>query len=225
MTDALVGLVQGDALQQVFGLKSKSLDEKTVAATTREALDLKVAGELADGWHVLRENKMSTRLGLDKPADRQLEDDVWCLLYRMGFKELNEGRQILVQTSPTAPARQLDVFARDDETAIVVECTHSRDMGSKSVKALIDKICAIREEVINAVHKQFGKNPKLKVKFASELYPSSCSRRVARLVRELDTRVSDRALEIARAIRSRPSELGTLRASPRKGRGGPDWSR
>jgi len=41
-----------------------------------------------------------------------------------------------------------------------------QEVGPKSVKALIDKICGFREDVINAVHKQFGKDPKLKVKFA-----------------------------------------------------------
>ncbi|MEE8629720.1 MULTISPECIES: DGQHR domain-containing protein [Methylobacterium] len=166
MPDVLVGLVDGEELQKVYNSKSKPYDEKTIGASSLEALELKVAGEKADGWEVLRENARSVRLYKNKSIDRQLEDDIWCMLYRMGFKTLNEGRQFLIQTGPSAPARQLDVFAKDDETAIIVECTHSKEAGSKSVKALIDKICGFRQDVINAVHKQFGKDPKLKVKFA-----------------------------------------------------------
>ena len=114
----------------------------------------------------LKRNKRSIRVCRDKPIDRQLEDDVWSLLYRMGFEELNADRNFTIQLSEKAPPRQLDVFAKDRETAFIVECTHSRDNGAKSVKALIDKIGAIREEVVKAVHSHYGRDLKLKIKFA-----------------------------------------------------------
>ena len=147
-------------------LRAKSLDEKTISGGSAESLELKVAGEEADGWRILKHNKHSVRLGRDKPVDRQLEDDVWSLLYRMGFSELNADRNFCVQLNDKAPARQLDVFAKDDETVFIVECTHSRETGTKSVKALLDKIAAIREDVVKAVHSHYGRDPKLKVKFA-----------------------------------------------------------
>jgi DNA sulfur modification protein DndB len=166
MAESLIGLAGGDELQAIYNEKSKEHDEKTITAGTKEALSLKVAGEQADGWFVLKENIRSTRVAKVKSEDRKLEDDVWCLLYRMGFKELNRGRQFLAQVGNSAPPRQLDVFAKDDETAIIVECTHSKENGSKSVKSLIDKVCAVRDEVINAIHRHYGKAPRLKVKFA-----------------------------------------------------------
>jgi len=82
----------------------------------------------------------------------------------MGFKELNFDRNFSVQTG-SDPPRQLDVFAKDDETVFIVECTHSRDTGPKSVKALIDKIRAIRPNIIGAIHNHYGRSPPLKVKF------------------------------------------------------------
>ncbi|MER9473750.1 DGQHR domain-containing protein [Mesorhizobium sp. M0520] len=166
MADALVGLISGEAMQKASSRKASLFDEKLVEAASREALALKIEGELADGWRIHKENARSTRLIRDKPDDRKLEDDVWSLLYNMGFSELSEGRQFLIQTNPTAPARQLDIFAKDNETALIVECTHSRESGSKSVKALIDKIVALREEVINAVNHHYGRASKLKIKFA-----------------------------------------------------------
>ena len=60
----------------------------------------------------------------------------------------------------------MDVFAKDDETVFIVECTHSQIGGSKSVKSLLDKIAAIREEVLKAVQSHYGRTKKLKVKFA-----------------------------------------------------------
>jgi DGQHR domain-containing protein len=166
MTQVLTGLISGDALKPVYALKSKTVDEKTVSAANEEALKLKISAEEASGWRVVRRNLKSARLAKDKPIDRQLEDDVWSLLYRMGFKELNFDRNFYIQANDDVPKRQLDVFAKDDETVFIVECTHSKDVGPKSVKALLDKIAAIRPEVIKAVQKHYGRSTKLKIKLA-----------------------------------------------------------
>ena len=162
----LVGLASGDALKTVYTTRSKTVDERTVTASSAEALAAKVAAEEMDGWRVLRRNRRSVRMARDKPVDRQLEDDVWSLLYRMGFDEMNESRQFAIDVDGRSPPRQLDVFAKDGETVFIVECTHSREVGAKAVKALIDKISGIRDGAIKAVHAHYGKEPKLKVKFA-----------------------------------------------------------
>lgn len=188
MPESLVGLISGEELQRLYASRSKPYDEKTVAGNTPESLELKVQGETADGWRVIKKNLRSTRLAKDKPADRLLEDNVWSLLYRMGFKELSANRQFLVQTGDTAPARQLDVFARDDETVLIVECTHSRERSAKPVLALIDKITGFREEVIAAVKRHYGRASKLKVKFAIATH--NIEWRTADLQRAKDARVA-----------------------------------
>ena len=160
------GLGSGGDLRPVFNAKSKRYDEKTISAGSSHALELKLAAEEADGWRVLKRNKSSLRMARDKPVDRQLEDDVWCLLYRMGFTDMNLDRNLSVQGADSAPRRQLDVFAKDDETVFIVECTHAQDGGAKSVRALLDKIVSMREDVVKAVHTHYGRTPKLKVKFA-----------------------------------------------------------
>ena len=166
MVEPLSGLAYRDDLKAIYSQKSKTYDEKPVSASSQKALDLKVAAEEADGWEVLRRNKRSVRLKKQKPQDRQLEDDVWCVLYNMGFKELNEDRNFTMRLSDRTRPRQLDVFAKDDQTAFIVECTQSRDSGPRSVKTLIDKIGSIRADVVNAVHAHYGRHPGLKVKFA-----------------------------------------------------------
>jgi DNA sulfur modification protein DndB len=47
----------------------------------------------------------------------------------------------------------------------IIECTHSRGGGSKSVKSLIDKINAIRADIITKIHQHYGR-PRIKVKFS-----------------------------------------------------------
>jgi DNA sulfur modification protein DndB len=166
MSAVLTGLLEGDALRPVYAAKSKTYDEKSFSAASEETLQMKVAAEAGEGWRVHKRNKRSVRLVKDKPLDRQLEDDVWSLLCRMGFKQLNFDRNFAVTTVAGTPPRQLDVFAKDDETVFIVECTHSRDAGGKSVKGLLDKITSVRDEVIKAVHSHYGREKKLKVKFA-----------------------------------------------------------
>lgn len=160
------GLISGEEARMVYVSRSKSVDEKTVSAVNVEALATKIQGEEQDGWSVAKNNKKSVRVSKPKPADRQLEDDVWSLLYKLGFKEFNADRNFTIQLGQSSPPRQIDIFAKDDETVFIVECTHSHEQKTKSIKGLIDKINGIREEVIKAIHSHYGRVPKLKVKWA-----------------------------------------------------------
>jgi DNA sulfur modification protein DndB len=58
-----------------------------------------------------------------KPPDEQLEDEVWCILAQMVFSEMSKGRRFQRAVEDGLPARQVDVFAKDDETVVIVECT------------------------------------------------------------------------------------------------------
>ena len=165
MTATLGDLVSGDELRIASVLRAKKFDEKTVTGTVK-ARAMKREAEEHDGWVLAKENKTSLRMQRPKPEDRQLEDDIWSLFYRMGFKEMNADRNLMLIGKDGLTKRQLDVFAKDDETVFIVECTHSRDGGAKSIKALLDKIEAIREDVIAAVRTKFGRDAKLKVKLA-----------------------------------------------------------
>lgn len=166
MASFMDGLVFGEEAKKVNAARSKSVDEKTVTAAKKDALTTKVQGEEQDGWTIAKKNKKSVRMSKPKPHDRQLEDDVWCLLYKLGFKEFNADRNFTIKLGANAPGRQIDIFAKDDETVFIVECTHSQETKSKSIKGLIDKINGIREDVIKAIHAHYGKEPKLKVKWA-----------------------------------------------------------
>ena len=166
MTTFSDGLVSGKVAKKLSVARSKSVDIKTVTAASKRALATKVLGEEQDGWNVVKRNKYSVRMAKTKPDDRQLEDDVWSLLYKLGFKELNAGRNFTIKVGSNAPARQIDVFAKDEETVFIVECTHAQESGSKSIRGLIDKINGIRGDVIKAIHAHYGRDPKLKVKWA-----------------------------------------------------------
>jgi len=159
-------LVSDEEAKKIYAARSKSVDEKRVAASTAQALATKLQGEEQDGWSLEKKSKKSVRMSKPKPMDRQLEDDVWCLLYELGFKEFNADRNFTIKVGQDSPARQIDIYAKDDETVFIVECTHSQEQKSKSIKSLIDKINGIREDAIKAIHTHYGREQKLKVKWA-----------------------------------------------------------
>jgi DNA sulfur modification protein DndB len=167
MPDEYLGpIVTGDDLQSELRHR-RSIDEyKTVTGANKKAIADKVALEEPEGWRVVRKNAKSTRLAKPKAADEQLEDEVWSILAQMGFKEMSKGRKFLIAVADGLPPRQIDVFAKDDETAIIVECTRRDEPGKKPMAALIEKIKAIRDDLHKSIRAHYGSQSKLKVKFA-----------------------------------------------------------
>ena len=144
--------------------KSKDIF-KTVSASNKKLIAKKVKLEEEDGWRVIRRNAKSTRMAKSKPADEQLEDEVWSILAQMGFKEMSKGRQFTIAVGGGLPRRQIDVFAKDDESVIIVECTQRDNPGRKSMVPLIDKIKAIRGSLQTSIRKAYSQRTKLKVKY------------------------------------------------------------
>lgn len=165
MTDGLKGLISGDALEAEYRRRREDHDEIEVTASTTELLNKKIATEEEEGWSIKKKLKRRAILKKDKSSDRWVEDQLWSLLKNLGFHELNRDRQFMI-TESAGTKRQVDIFAKDDETVFIVECTHQKQPGRRTVKNVIDKINSYRQDVINAVHGHYGKEPKLKVKFA-----------------------------------------------------------
>ena len=166
MTEQYLGpLISGEEIiSERKRRKSKDVFKK-VSASNRKLIAEKVKLEEADGWRFDKKYKRSTRMAKTKPADEQLEDEVWSILAQMGFKEMSKGRQFTIAVEDGLPPRQIDVFARDDETVIIVECTQSYTPAKKSMAKLIEKIMAIRESLLNSIKTTYGPQPKLKVKY------------------------------------------------------------
>lgn len=158
-------LVSGDDIaSELRRRKSKDLF-KTVSASNKKLIAEKVKLEEQDGWRISKKNTKSTRMAKPKPADERLEDEVWSILAQMGFKEMSQGRNFTIAVEEGLPPRQIDVFAKDDESIIIVECTQRDTPGKKPMAHLIEKIRAIRESLLKSIRKAYGQQSKLKVKY------------------------------------------------------------
>ena len=152
-------------ISSILRLRRKPHIEKTVKASSFELAKKKADLEEKDGWSILRPSKKSIRLKKEKPFDEKLEDEVWCILSRMGFDELSRDRQFKIKVAEDIPERQIDVFAKDEETILFIECTACEERKRKSLANLIEKIESIRKKVFKKAQIHYGHGSKLQMKW------------------------------------------------------------
>ncbi len=157
-------LVQEDVKKEITS-RSKTYIEKSISHSKPESLEILLKLEQQEGWEVLRKNQKSFRLKKPKPLDEQLEDEAWCLMARMGFQDLSDGRQFKIAAGDGLEPRQIDVFAKDDECALFIECTQCESPKKKDMSSLINKINSINGPIRQSVIKYYGKLHKLKMRW------------------------------------------------------------
>ncbi len=121
---------------------------------------------LLKGWEVDREFKTKVRVKKLKSEDLLFEDEVWVTMARLGFKSLNKDRNFLLSYSADfLLTQQIDIFAVDDETIIIIECKASDgNIKQGNFKTTIEAIGGKKEGILNNL-KRLYPNTKHKVKF------------------------------------------------------------
>lgn len=159
-------------LNNIFGheqLRSMSI-RKSKPEEYKSVRNSLVEEEKSRGWEVIREGKSSSRLKKPKSHDKLLEDRVWTLLYRMGFKFLSGqgGAKIQInQDDPKAPENQIDVIGIDDEVAFAVECKSSLNPKKlNDFQGMLGKHTSLRDVFIKAVKSQYPVDMKRPTIFA-----------------------------------------------------------
>ncbi len=141
-------------------IKARDYDMKTVPP-------LLVEKGLTEGWSIDKENDKSVRLKRKKHHNVLLEDRVWTLLFRMGFKYLSEdgGSYLLVNPKElNSPKTQIDVVGIDDEVAIAFECKSAEKRTNRpQFQEELGKHSLIRERFVNAINVQFNSGIKRQI--------------------------------------------------------------
>jgi Holliday junction resolvase len=118
-----------------------------------------------DGWVRHKQTKTHVWLKRRKSVDRRLEDEVWCLFYRMGYPVLNGPRFRIryKRADGTIGSKQVDVFAKDDETAVIVECKARETRGRRPLQKDIHETENLQKAFSQAIRTHFGNgyNPKI----------------------------------------------------------------
>lgn len=161
-------IVSGDELKQIKRQRNMQYIAKTIYLSSLE-------DEEEDGWELLNtlKNPKKVKVKKDKPQDEIFEDYVWNIFYGLGFTYLNRDKYFRMSYGASnAEIQQIDVFAVDDETVIIVECKSAEKVKDgvfkKEIEALAKKMNGLRSEAM----KQFP-NHKVKFLFATNNYKIS----------------------------------------------------
>lgn len=152
-------IVSDEALSRSRTLRSKTFIESKERRVALPEL-------IEEGWEEYKSYKNNKFVGVrkSKKFDEVFEDRVWCLFARLGFTHLNKDRYFEMSYDYQNPniTQQIDVFAADDETVIIVECKASETIKDGVFKKPLEAFHGQMEGLRREAQKRF---PKAKVKF------------------------------------------------------------
>jgi len=125
-----------------------------------------IAEHEALGWVFDKKLVKKTRFKKQKVIDERLENRCWMLLFKLGYPELSQGRSfaILVERKGADPIRkQIDVFAKDDETVVVLECKACDKMSRRSLQKDLEEFANLKGPIARSVHSHYGAGFKPKI--------------------------------------------------------------
>lgn len=120
----------------------------------------------ADGWEVDKPLKTKVRLKRQKPIAQRLENRLWYLLFRLGYPEMSQGVdfKVLIERKGSDPLlKQIDVFAKDDETAVIAECKTTQRVRRRSLQKDIEEFANLKGPIAKAIRKHYGDKFKPKI--------------------------------------------------------------
>jgi DNA sulfur modification protein DndB len=113
-------------LESLAKVKKSSFEETIVA-------NRDISQYENEGWSILKRGPNRSRLRRQKNHAVMLEDRLWWLLFKMGFKFMSDEGGATVTTGGETPVRnQIDVLAIDENICIVVECKSRLEPGRRS---------------------------------------------------------------------------------------------
>lgn len=121
---------------------------------------------LQSGWTLEKESVRKYKIKKQWEHNAKLENQVWYLLYLLGYPEISEGRNFQVtikQKGIESYKKNISVMAKDDETVIITECKSSETIIRKSLQKDIDDFSNLKSPIANAINKHYGPDKKLKI--------------------------------------------------------------
>ncbi|GAB7258293.1 DGQHR domain-containing protein [Polaribacter sp. OB-PA-B3] len=117
----------------------------------------------SNGWEFNRDYSKSLKMKSLKTHDLAFENKVWVMISNLGFDFLNKDRNFILPYDDDN-TQQIDVFAKDAECAIYVECKSSKNRKRGDFKQLLESWESKKRGVENSINEIFSPS-KLKKKF------------------------------------------------------------
>ena len=159
-------LLSPEEIKSATRERKKTFTERT---TWRVALE----NEAEEGWYYFKDTKNPDKVKVhkDKPISEVFENRLWVLFASMGFTNMNRDSHFEIEYSEKTNShkKQIDVFAVDEETVLVVECKCAERLKNKPWKTELESIHGYMDGVRAEILKKFP-NHNVKFIFATQNY-------------------------------------------------------
>lgn len=154
-------IVSGDDLAKARASRSKTYITSKERVGALDAL-------IEEGWEYIKTyaDEKFVSVKKNKPCDELFEDKVWSLFARMKFANMNSDRHFVMSYDPRNPndTQQIDIFAADEESIIIVECKSSNSETPKE-GVFKKEIEALHSQMEGLAKEARSKFPGRKIKF------------------------------------------------------------
>lgn len=157
----IVGLIDTDTISPRFiNAKKNPCDFKIVKSREKDSFEL-------DGWELVPTKlKKSVKMRKPKPNCVAFEDRIWALFAQMKFRYVNETAKFKLEYASKL-TKQIDVFAAENEAAIIVECKSTSDGKRSNYQKDINEYGHLRDGLRLATQKLIPGKPKVAFIFAT----------------------------------------------------------
>jgi DNA sulfur modification protein DndB len=155
------GLVKGENIKKhLIHAKASPYIHMTAKLGAKDRLE-------SEGWEFVP-SKLRKSIRMRKPKTHfdAFEDRVWALLARLRFAYLNQNNRFGLEYIPGV-RKKIDVFAYDEEAALIVECKSLATRSGAKYQKEINELIGIKDGLRQAVYKLVGSKPKVAFIFAT----------------------------------------------------------
>ena len=149
-------------------LKARRQDYFYETISIKDDLERKEIKEAYEkkGWEFEKDFKKSIKMRILKTHDIEFEDRVWSLFALMGYKFLNRDRKFDLPYDKNNEnlTKQIDVFAKDDETILLIECKSAATNKRGDFKKELESYKGIIDGLRKSIQSLFP-NKKHKIRF------------------------------------------------------------
>ncbi|MDN5204235.1 DGQHR domain-containing protein [Fulvivirgaceae bacterium BMA10] len=133
-------LVSENELKSTLKDRKQKFDFETIPCASEEEKEMVRAGYEVKGWEFDRYYSKSVRMKKLKAHHVLFENKVWKLFALLNFNFMNRSSDFKLPYDKLTPpnTQQIDVFAKDDETVLFIECKSSKKKGTSNLKEVLE---------------------------------------------------------------------------------------
>ena len=150
-----------------------ALRERKKTYIEKTAWRVALAEEENEGWYFFKDTKDERKVKVrkQKSVHEIFENRLWVLFANMGFTTLNRDQSFTINYSLRGEnlSKQIDVFAADSETVLVVECKCAESVNGKQWKTELEAIHGYMNAARSEIRKEFP-DRNIKFIFATQNY-------------------------------------------------------